>query len=166
MTDKIKKIDDPEKCKGRHIIIMINNSKLSIIDVGKAVISPCFSSDMLSGCNDYITSLAWSEIHYQYHDWQTQGNYIVFRPYEVKLYYNLKSLGTPVMEGPKPSRSMWYRQSQPTLTRFERNTRSLAHTTGARELSQAQNDSWEVNGERSTWSEGADWRNLCRVLIQ
>jgi 3-hydroxyacyl-CoA dehydrogenase len=55
MIGNIKKLDDLDKYKEIHVIVMTNNSKLSITYVSKATISHRFSSDMLE-YNECITS--------------------------------------------------------------------------------------------------------------
>jgi hypothetical protein len=47
MTGDIKKLDGLEKYRGMRVIVTANNSKLPITYVGKAIISPIFSPDML-----------------------------------------------------------------------------------------------------------------------
>jgi Integrase core domain/GAG-pre-integrase domain len=100
MTGDIKKLDDLEKYKGRQVIVTTNNSKLPITYVGKITISPCFSPNMLELQRVYHVPgmkknlLSVSQL-------TAQGNYVVFGPHEVKVYRNLKTSGTPVIEGQK-----------------------------------------------------------------
>jgi hypothetical protein len=98
MTDDIKKLDGLEKYKGRQVIVTANNSKLPITYVGKATISPRFSSDMVELQRAYHIPdmkknlLSVSQL-------TAQGNYVVFGPHEVMVYRNLKTSGTLIMEG-------------------------------------------------------------------
>jgi hypothetical protein len=100
MTGDIKKLDGQEKYRGMWVIMTANNSKLSITYVGKATISPCFSPDMMELQRVYHVSSVKKKL-LSVSQLTTQGSYVVFRPHEVKVYRNMKTSGTSIMEDRK-----------------------------------------------------------------
>ncbi|CAN1155900.1 Retrovirus-related Pol polyprotein from transposon RE1 [Linum perenne] len=99
MGDK-EKLMDTSKYKGRLVVVTANNARLSIAHVGKTKIAldsnpravqldevyhvPGIKKNLIS-----ITQLT------------EPGNYVLFGPNDVKVYNELKVIGTPFMEGVK-----------------------------------------------------------------
>ncbi|CAN1187372.1 Retrovirus-related Pol polyprotein from transposon TNT 1-94 [Linum perenne] len=100
MTGDKEKLMDTSKYKGRRVVVTANNARLSIAHVGKTKIAldsnpravqldevyhvPGIKKNLIS-----ITQLT------------EPGNYVLFGPNDVKVYKELKVIGTPLMEGVK-----------------------------------------------------------------
>ena len=98
MTNDDKKLEDmTDDYKGRRVVLMPDNSRLSISHVGKAVI-PRYGPQQLqlekvyhvSGLKKNLLSVLQLTV---------EGKYMLFGPEGVAIFRKLKVIGTPIMEG-------------------------------------------------------------------
>lgn len=83
--------------KGGRLVVTTNNLRLPIAHVGNTVLTPQYCSQKITlqdvyyvpSIKKYLISI--SQLTYS-------GHYIFFGPQDVKVYQNLKILGTPIIE--------------------------------------------------------------------
>ena len=97
MTNDDKKLEDMTDYKVRRVVLMVDNSRLSISHVGKAVI-PRYGPQQLQlekvyhvpGLKKNLLSVLQLTV---------EGKYMLFGPEGVAIFRKLKVIGTPIMEG-------------------------------------------------------------------
>ena len=97
MTNDDKKLEDMTDYKGRRVVLMADNSRLSISHVGKAVI-PRYGPQQLQLEKVYhVPSLKKNLLSVP--QLTAEGKYVLFGPEGVAIFRKLKVIGTPIMEG-------------------------------------------------------------------
>ena len=86
--------------KGGHVVRTSNNSRLPIAHISSTVLAPQYNPQKVALQDMYYIPgmkknlLSISEL-------TSSGHYVLFGPQAVKIYQNLKIIGTPTMEGRK-----------------------------------------------------------------
>ena len=97
MTNDDKKLEDMTDYKGRRVVLMADNSRLSISHVGKAVI-PRYGPQQLQLEKVYhVPGLKKNLLSVP--QLIAEGKYVLFGPEGVAIFRKLKVIGTPIMEG-------------------------------------------------------------------
>ena len=97
MTNDDKKLEDMTDYKGRRVVLMADNSRLSISHVGKAVI-PRYGPQQLQLEKVYhVPGLKKNLLSVP--QLTAEGKYVLFGPEGVAIFRKLKVIGTPIMEG-------------------------------------------------------------------
>ena len=97
MTNDDKKLEDMTDYKGRRVVLMADNSRLSISHVGKAVI-PRYGPQQLQLEKVYhIPGLKKNLLSVP--QLTAERKYVLFGPEGVTIFRKLKVIGTPIMEG-------------------------------------------------------------------
>ncbi|CAN1849719.1 Retrovirus-related Pol polyprotein from transposon TNT 1-94 [Linum perenne] len=100
MTGDKEKLMDTSKYKGRRVVVTANNARLSIAHVGKTKIA--LDSNPRSVQLDEVYHVPGIKKNLISITQLTEpGNYVLFSPNDVKVYKELKVIGTPFMEGVK-----------------------------------------------------------------
>lgn len=100
MTGDKKKLQNLTTYNGSRVVVMANNSRLSIAHIGKTIASPQRSSIQILLDHVYHVPgmkknlLSVSQL-------TSPGNYVLFGPQDVMVYRDLKNLENPIMKGRK-----------------------------------------------------------------
>ncbi|TYK27792.1 Integrase, catalytic core [Cucumis melo var. makuwa] len=87
-----------QEIRGSRVVVIANNSKLPIAQVGKTMIVPCSNSNQVE--LDHVFYVPGMKKNLMSVSQLTSAdNFVVFGPDDVKVYHNLKVSGTPLMEG-------------------------------------------------------------------
>ncbi|RLN04091.1 uncharacterized protein C2845_PM13G22800 [Panicum miliaceum] len=97
VTSDNKKLEDVADYKGMRVVLMANNSRLSISHVGKAVV-PRYGAQQLQLEKVYdVPDLKKNLLSVP--RLTVEGKYVLFGPEGVAIFRKLKVIGTPIMEG-------------------------------------------------------------------
>ncbi|KAL3510569.1 hypothetical protein ACH5RR_029970 [Cinchona calisaya] len=98
MTGDKEKLHSTTKYKGGRVVVTADNTKLPIKHIGDTVIMPCVNSHPVQLQHVmHVYSMKKNLLFVS--QLTAPRNYVLFSPHNVKVYWDIKIVGMPIMEG-------------------------------------------------------------------
>ena len=106
------KISSISKYKGERVVVTANNSRLPIAHIGKMMVVPRCNARRVQ-LNNVFHVPGMKKNLISVPQLTSSGNYVRFRPEDIKVYRSVRITGTPIMEGRKLE-SVYVKSAQTT----------------------------------------------------